>query len=470
LNFELEQSDLNQQGNLVEIEIVDLNSDGDGVGKLGDRVVFVPDTVTGDRALVRLVRSKRQYWLGKLHQLLQPSPHRIRPRCIVADKCGGCQWQHIGDDYQRLNKRDRVIQALERIGGFDDIRHKIAPLLTNDSLGYRNKATYPFGISATGKVQTGYYQRNSHQIVNLNQCPIQDPRLNPLLAQIKQDIQQQGWSIYREQNHQGHLRHLALRVGRHTGEMLLTLVSTDWHLSGLKEQARVWLQRYPQLVGVALNRNPNRTNAIFGSETRTIAGKPFLEETFAGLQLQLRPETFFQVNTEVAEALWKSIVEKLDLQGNEVAIDTYCGIGTFTLPLAKRVKSAIGIDVQPEAIAQAQLNAQVNEINNVSFVSGTVEAILPQLAAEVLPDLVLLDPPRKGCDRAVIDTLLAIKPPHLVYISCQPATLARDLKLLCQKSNYQLIWVQPADFFPQTAHVECAVFLRHGQTNMIRLN
>jgi 23S rRNA (uracil1939-C5)-methyltransferase len=464
------QNQMTQQGNLVEIEIVDLNSDGDGVGKIGDRVVFVPDTVTGDRALVRLVRSKRQYWLGKLHQLLQPSPHRIRPRCIVADKCGGCQWQHISDEYQRLNKRDRVVQALERIGGFDNIGDKIAPLLTNEcSLGYRNKATYPFGISATG-IQTGYYQRHSHQIVNLNQCPIQDPRLNPLLAQIKQDIQQRGWSIYREQNHQGQLRNLALRVGRQTGEMLLTLVSTDGHLLGLEEQARVWLQRYPQLVGVALNLNPHRTNAIFGSETHTIAGKPFLQEIFAGLTLQLRPETFFQVNTEVAEALWQTIVEKLDLQGDEVAIDAYCGIGTFTLPLAKRVKRALGIEVQSEAIAQAQLNAQVNEIDNVSFLAGTVETILPQLAAEVLPELVLLDPPRKGCDRAVINALLEITPPRLVYISCQPATLARDLKLLCQHNNYQIIWVQPADFFPQTAHVECAVFLRHEPTSMIGLN
>jgi 23S rRNA (uracil1939-C5)-methyltransferase len=366
---------MTQQGKLVELEITDLNSDGDGVGRIGDRVVFVPDTVTGDRVLVRLVHIKRQYILGKLHQLIQASPHRIRPRCIVADKCGGCQWQHIDDGYQRIAKRDRVIQALERIGGFS--QPNVAPILADDaSLGYRNKATYPLGISTTGKVQTGYYRRNSHQIVNLNQCPVQDPRLNPLLAEIKRDIQQRGWSIYDENRDRGQLRHLSLRIGRRTGEMLLTLVSTDWDLEDIQEQAQIWLQRYPQLVGVALNRNPERTNVIFGSETRAIAGKPCLREIFAGLELQLRPETFFQVNTEVAEALLNRIIEKLDLQGNEVLIDAYCGIGTFTLPLARRVKQAIGIEVQPASVEQARLNARLNGITNVSFIAAEVETIL----------------------------------------------------------------------------------------------
>ena len=450
---------MTQQGNLVEIEITDLNSDGDGVGRIDDRVIFVPDTVTGDRALVRLVQLKRQYILGKLHQLLQPSPYRIRPRCIVADKCGGCQWQHISDEYQRHAKRDRVVRALERIGGF--VSPNVATILVDEaSLGYRNKATYPLGISATGQVQTGYYRRNSHQIVNLNQCPVQDPRLNPLLAAIKQDIARRGWPIYDEKRHQGQLRHLSLRIGRRTGEMLLTLISTDWHLQDLQEQAQIWLQRYPQLVGVALNRNPERTNAIFGSETHAIAGQTYLREIFAGLELQLRPDTFFQVNTKVAEALLDKIIEKLDLQGHEILIDAYCGIGTFTLPLAQRVKKAIAIEVQQASIEQAQLNAKLNRITNVSFLVGEVETILPQLEIAP-PDIILVDPPRKGCDRAVIETILKIRPSRLVYVSCQPATLARDLNLLCQKGNYELIFAQPADFFPQTAHVECAAFLRH---------
>jgi|SRR5919199_18332 23S rRNA (uracil1939-C5)-methyltransferase len=445
-----------QQGQLVEVMITDLNDTGEGVGRLEGRVVFVPDTVVGDRVLVRLVRVKSNYANGKLHQLLEPSPHRIRPNCIVADKCGGCQWQHIDYHYQLEAKQNLVIQALEHIGGFTS--PSVAPILTTDtSLAYRNKATYPLKRSATGQVQAGYYHQGSHQLINLNQCPVQDARLNPLLAEIKQDIEQLGWSVYNEERHQGRLRHLSLRIGRRTGEMLLTLVTTDWRLQNLEAQAQKWLTRYPKLVGICVNQNPNRTNVIFGDETRCIAGQPYLQEEFAGLQLQLKPETFFQVNTEVAEALLNAIVEQLALKGDEILVDAYCGIGTFTLPLAQRVRQAMGLEVHPASVEQAQLNAQLNGITNVTFKTGAVETLLPQL--EIRPDVVLLDPPRKGCDRAVIETLLMSAPKHIVYVSCKPATLARDLKLLCHTGGYQLAHVQPADFFPQTPHVECAAFL-----------
>jgi 23S rRNA (uracil1939-C5)-methyltransferase len=491
-----------QQGELVEVTIADLNDAGEGVGRWENRVVFVPDTVTGDRVLVRLVRVKPDYAWGKLERLLVRSSYRDRPSCIVADKCGGCQWQHISYAYQLEAKRHQVIQTLERIGGFD--RPPVASVLAAaQPLHYRNKVTYPLGRSATGQVQAGYYQKGSHQLINLNQCPVQDSRLNPLLAEVKRDIQQLGWPIYDEKRHQGQgehpkcansqsphpptpsptspwpsrkfllagrrgagvkmgmfpgqVRHLSLRIGRRTGEMLLTLVVTDWHLPHIARQAQQWLDRYPQLVGVALNYNPKRTNAIFGEETRCVAGKPYLQEEFANLQFQLRPETFFQVYTEQAEALLEVIIDRLHLQGDEVLVDAYCGIGTFTLPLALRVKEAIGLEVQVTSIEQAELNAQLNGIDNVKFQVGTVEKLLPQL--EVKPDIVLLDPPRQGCDRAVLESLLQIQPQQIAYISCKPATLARDLKILCSAGEYQLNYVQPADFFPQTAHVECAAFL-----------
>jgi 23S rRNA (uracil1939-C5)-methyltransferase len=445
-----------QQGQLVEVRITDLNDTGEGVGRLGGRVVFVPDTVTGDRILVRLVHVKANYANGKLHEILEPSPHRIRPNCIVADKCGGCQWQHIDYEYQQSAKHNLVVQALERIGGFT--QPPVAPILTSDSfLAYRNKVTYPLKRSATGQVQAGYYQKGSHQLINLNQCPVQDSRLNPLLAEVKQDIERMGWSVYDERRHQGRIRHLSLRIGRRTGEMLLTLIATDWKLGDLDVQAQQWMTRYPKLVGVSVNRNPNRTNAIFGDETRCIAGQPYLKEEFAGLEFQLSPETFFQVNTEAAEALLNAIAQQLALKGDEVLVDAYCGIGTFTLPLAQRVRQAIGLEVQPASVEQAQSNAQLNGISNVMFKTGTVETLLPQLG--ITPDIVLLDPPRKGCDRQVIETLLQILPRRIVYISCKPATLARDLKLISQTGSYQLDHIQPADFFPQTPHVECAAFL-----------
>jgi len=445
-----------QQGKLVEVVITDLSDTGDGVGRWEDRVVFVPDTVIGDRVHTRLLNVKPHYAHGQLHELLEASCHRIRPSCIVADKCGGCQWQHVAYEYQLEAKQNQVIQALERIGGFNC--PPVEPVLAAPSpLAYRNKATYPLGVSATGRVQAGYYQKGSHQLINLNQCPVQDTRLNPLLAEVKQDIQQLGWQVYNEQRHKGQVRHLGLRVGRRTGEMLLTLVVKNWDLPGIEAQAQEWLNRYPQLVGVSLNRNSERTNTIFGPQTRCIVGLPYLLEEFANLQFQVRADTFFQVYTESAEALLQVIIEQLNLQGDEVLVDAYCGIGTLTLPLARALRQAIGLEVQPEAVEQAQLNAQLNRITNVTFQVGQVETLLPQL--DITPDIVLLDPPRKGCDRIVIESLLRSSPRRIVYVSCKPATLARDLKLLCQPGNYRLTKVQPADFFPQTAHVECAAFL-----------
>lgn len=445
-----------QQGDLIEIAIADLSNTGEGVGRFEEQVVFVPDTVPGDRAIVRLVHVKPTYAHGKLHELLEASPHRVRPSCIVADKCGGCQWQHIDYEYQLLAKHNQVIQALQRIGGF--VNPPVDAMLTTSApLGYRNKSTYPLGISATGQVQAGYYQKGSHQLVNLNQCPVQDSRLNPLLAEVKQDIQQRGWRIYDERKHQGQIRHLGLRIGRRTGEMLLTLVVKDWNLPGIETQAQEWLKRYPQLMGVSLNRNSDRTNAIFGSQTRCIAGVPYLREKFADLEFQVLPDTFFQVYTEAAEALLQVIQSELNLQGQELLVDAYCGIGTLTLPLAKQVRQAIGIELQPEAVQQAIFNAQHNDINNVTFQVGAVEKLLPEM--EIIPDVVLLDPPRKGCDLAVIDSLLLSKPSRIVYVSCKVATLARDLKLLCQDGQYTVTRVQPADFFPQTAHVEAVAFL-----------
>jgi 23S rRNA (uracil1939-C5)-methyltransferase len=276
------------------------------------------------------------------------------------------------------------------------------------------------------------------------------------LAQIKQDMQQRGWSIYDEASHQGEVRHLGLRIGRRTGEVLLTIVAKSGNLPQLKEQAKEWMHRYPNLVGVCLNLNPDRTNSIFGSETRCIKGQQALKERFAGLEFHIQPTTFFQVNTEQAEALLQKIIQELQLRGNETLLDAYCGIGTMTLPLAKRVKEAIGIEIQPEAIEQAIANAALNGITNATFQIGAAEQILPQL--KLKPEIVLLDPPRKGCDRAVIEALLAMEADRIVYVSCNSSTLARDLKLLSQK--YQTTRVQPADFFPQTAHIEAAAFLK----------
>jgi len=445
-----------KQGDLVTLKITDLNSSGEGVGRVDGKVVFVPDTVTGDYVQVRVAQVKSKYTRAVLKIIFTSSEYRIRPRCIVADKCGGCQWQHIDENFQREAKQKQVKDALQRIGGLEPI--EIAPILFSEqTLNYRNKSTYSLKLSASGKVQAGYFRKGSHKIVNLNQCPVQDERLHPLLKNIKQDIHYQGWSIYDETNHQWQLRHLSLRIGINTGEMLLTLVSTDEQLPNLEKQAQIWLEQYPNLVGVCLNINSDRTNIIFGQTTKTIAGKAYLKEVFAGIDLEIRADTFFQINTTSAELLLQKIIEQLDLQGSEILVDAYCGIGTFTLPFAKLVQKALGVESSASSVEQAINNAHINQIENVDFLEGKVEDCLSQLAFK--PDLVILDPPRKGCQPKVIETLLSIQPNKIVYVSCNPGTLARDLKVLVDSGIYQLDYLQCADFFPQTKHVETVVIL-----------
>lgn len=463
-----------KQGEKITVSIIDLAEGGNGVGRYEDRVVFVPDTVPGDQVLVRLERVKSKYAEGKLIKITKAGSSRIRPHCIVADKCGGCQWQHIDYGYQLEAKGRLVANILSRVGGFvDPCVGEVLP--SPNPLAYRNKVTYPLRLSSTGQVQAGYYQKASHRLINLNQCPVQDENLNPLLADVKHDIQHRGWQVYDEKQHRGTVRYLSFRIGRRTGEILLTLVVNNDNLPQLTDQAEMWLNKYPQLVGVCVNVNSDRTNVILGDKTHCVMGKPYVNEVFGDLQFRLGPDTFFQVNTEAAESLLSAISSELNLQGDEMLVDAYCGIGTFTLPLAKQLVGnssqgkirAVGLEFQPGAVAQAIGNANLNDINNVDFRAGNAQKLLPQL--EFKPDVVLLDPPRKGCDRNIIKTLLTLQPKRIVYISCRPATLARDLKLLCETGIYQLTKVQPVDFFPQTAHVECAAFLTRKErcTSMV---
>lgn len=450
-----------QQGQTLTLDITDLSSSGEGVGRWENRVVFVPDTVPGDRVQARLIFIKPSFGRGKLLEVLEASGDRVRPACIVADKCGGCQWQPVAYEAQLAAKQQQIQDALKRIGGFEQVQ--IDPILAADNpLGYRNKATYPLGLSPEGNVKTGYFRKGTHQIVNLNQCPVQDDRLDPLLAEVKQDIQQRSWSIFDEDTREGAIRHLALRIGRRTGEMLLTIISTMWELEGLEEQCQQWQARYPDLVGICINRNRKSGNAIWGKKTRYIVGRPFLEEQFADLTFRIYPTTFFQIYTEQAERLLQVILDELQLQGTEAIVDAYCGIGTLTLPLAKRADVCLGLEVLEDSVESAAENAEINEIPNVQFQAGTVADLLPEVALYLqnrMPDVVVLDPPRKGCDDRVLAALIALRPARIAYMSCNPATLARDLQKLCQEGGYTLKRVQPADFFPQTAHVECVAFL-----------
>lgn len=448
------------QGQKITLTIDDLADSGDGVGRYENIAIFVPNSVPGDRLQVKLEFVKKNFANASIEKILTPSSDRVRPSCIVADKCGGCQWQAVSYPAQLRTKQNIVLQALQRIGGFSPemLTDLISPIVgAKDSLHYRNKVTYPLATGKDGNLKAGYYQKGSHRIVNLNQCPAQDERLDPMLAELKMDIHNQCWEIYDENTHTGLLRHLGLRIGRSTGEILITLVTRDWQVPNLSVFAQTWLERYDKVVGVILNCNPDKTNAIFGRESRCIAGKDYLLEKFAGLTFRLRGDTFFQVYTEQAEQMLKIIEAELKLEGTEVLLDAYAGIGTIALPLAEQVKQAIAIEIQPQATAQGKLNAELNGIDNVVFHTGKVEELIGTL--NLHPDIVILDPPRKGCEPEVITFLRENAPDRLVYVSCNPATQARDLKLLCEGDRYQITRIQPIDFFPQTSHVEAIAFL-----------
>eukprot|EP00803_Ostreobium_quekettii_P007378 evm.model.scf_89.15 EVM.evm.TU.scf_89.15 scf_89:69303-73111(+) len=458
-----------RQGSLVDLTVTGLSSTGDAVGRFNGRVVFVPDACPGDRLSVRLLHVKSGQARAEIQRVIEPSPFRVRPRCIVADKCGGCQWQVVEYGRQLEAKRDQVYQALRRIGHLQE--PEVATLVSSEPFWYRNKVTYPLRSSGHGDVQAGCYRKGSHRIVNINQCPVQDPRLDPLLANVKADISRLGWPVCKDDglSLEPCLRHLSMRVGRRTGEILLTLVATGAPTYGEKgpfcqkaaeEQAAKWMAQYDGLVGVCVNVQPQQTNVIFGRTTVCLAGRGYLNEEFAGLLFQVGPTTFFQVNTEVAEKMAAIVLERLGLHGHQTVVDAYCGIGTLTLPLAKSLPEGrvVGIEVQAEAIMDARANAHRNGICNIEFKVGRVEDILPIEFQLQHVDAVLLDPPRKGLHSAVVKALLKVQPKKIVYVSCNPATLARDLQTLCANS-YSLAGVQPFDFFPQTSHVESVAFL-----------
>ncbi len=450
-------------GQKIPLMIVDLADNGNGVGRYEDFVVFVPNTVPGDKLLVQLDRIKKNWAEGKPIEIVSPSPDRVRPHCIVADKCGGCQWQFASYSYQLQSKQNQVLQALVRLGKFpeDTIKAKIENILgAPQPFHYRNKVIYPIAQNQEGKIKVGYYQPNTHKVINLNQCPVQDQRLDPILLAVKQDLNRSGWSVYNEANHQGNLRHLGFRIGRHSGEILITIVSQSWELENIEQFAKNWLT-LPGVVGVILNRNCQPGNVIFGSESRCISGRDYIVEYFADLTLHLTADTFFQVYTEQAELLVELLSDLLDLQNTETIVDAYCGVGTFTLPLARYSRKCYGIEIQEQAIRQAQKNAILNKLTDrVEFTTGKVEKLLPSLATN--PDILILDPPRKGCESEVIEFIVQSKIDRVVYISCNPATLARDLQLLCATDRYEIKTIQPIDFFPQTAHVETMVLLNRS--------
>ena len=441
-------------GQRLQLEVDSLGHQGQGVGRWQGQVVFVPAALPGETVQVRVRRLAKRHLEAELLTVDSPSPARRRPACILAERCGGCSLLHCEDSTQADLKTDLVRQALERLG---HLRAPVQPIWSaEDGLGYRNRALIPLERTAEGQLRAGYYRRGSHRIVNLNRCPVLDPRIDALIAPLKAELESSGWPVDVNLSTSGGLRHLGLRVGHHSGEVLITLVSSHDQLPGLEALAQVWRQRWPQVVGVGLNLQPKANNVIIGPETRCLSGRPWLVERFTGIELRIGHDTFFQVNTPQAERLVNPLVDFFADASGPV-VDAYCGIGTFSLPLAAAGAEVLGLEVHEASVEQAIANAERNHLPGARFERADVAARLAERLTTTAG--LLVDPPRRGLSPEALAAIQAGRPARLAYISCNPATMARDLGQLCVEGGYGLRRLQPVDFFPQTSHVECLALL-----------
>ena len=445
-------------GQRLELAIDGCGHDGQGVGRWHDWAVFIPGALPGERVEARLRRVAKRHLEADLVGVVEPCPDRQKPACILADHCGGCSLQHCTEAAQAALKQQQVAETVRRLGGLAITPEPIwqAP----QALGYRNRALIPLERATDGSIRAGYYRRGSHRIVNMNRCPVLDPRIDQLVEPIKHDLTNTDWPVDVNLSDGGGLRHLALRVGHHSGELLITLVSSHAELPGLTELAQVWMGRWPALVGVGLNLQPRASNVVLGPTTELVLGRPWLLERFAGIELHIGADTFFQVNTPQAERLVPLLAQFFGADRAPQLLDAYCGIGTFALPLAAAGASVLGLELHGQSVQQARANAVRAGLPTTDFLEGDVGTLLQAHLGGV--DGLVVDPPRKGLSDDARQAIEANPPPRLAYISCNPATLARDLASLCGVAGYRVVRLQPVDFFPQTSHVECVALLQRG--------
>lgn len=440
-------------GQEITVTVHGLGSSGEGVARYEGLTIFVPGGAPGDRLLARVQEVKKNYARAALVRVEEPSPDRVAPPCPVVGECGGCQLQHIAYAAQLRLKRQQVADALERLGKLSGVT--VHPTLgMADPWHYRNKAQFPVGWRA-GRVIAGFFAPGTHRVVDIDQCQIQHPLGNRIMAEVKALAERYGVRIYDERTHTGVLRHVLARVGRGTGEAMAVLVTNGPDFPHGREIARELMARIPGLVSVVQNINPARTNVVLGRESRVLAGKEHITDYIGDLEFKISPVSFFQVNPAQTEVLYGKALEYAGLTGTETVIDLYCGIGTISLFLARRCREVIGIEWVEEAVADARQNAALNGIQNARFIAGDAAVEMPRLAGKgVRADVIVLDPPRKGCDEPVLEAVARMAPRRVVYVSCNPASLARDLGRLAGM-GYRTAEVQPVDMFPHTAHVEC---------------
>lgn len=487
----------------VVIDIIGMNHDGEGVGRANGYTLFVQGALPGEKARVKVLKTKKQYGYAKLLELVEQSPNRIAAPCPIYDQCGGCQLQHMNYTGQLEWKRQLVVDNLERIGklrvvreaaGAGDTRvgnerngtdgggdiensetNRANPavsgvdsdqegILVRPTLGmsepwrYRNKSQVPIGVTEGGLVG-GFYARGSHRIVDMETCLIQHEQNDEVVSRVKAIGRKLGITAYNEETGQGLLRHVVVKIGFATREMMIVLVTNGERIPRVNEWISAIREELPAVVSACQNVNTRKTNVIFGDVTRVLWGREVIHDYIGDVKFAISARSFYQVNPAQTEVLYGKTVEYAGLTGEETVIDAYCGIGTISLFLAQHAKKVYGVEIVKEAIEDARANAELNGMKHVEFEVGASEDVIPRWKEQgIEADVIVVDPPRKGCDPRLLETILEMKPERVVYVSCNPSTLARDLRVL-EDGGYRTVEVTPVDMFPHTVHVESVVLL-----------
>ena len=447
-----------RKNDIVTLKIEDCGIDGEGIGKADGFTVFVKDAVIGDTVRAKIMKAKKNYGYGRLEEIITPSPDRVEPKCQFARQCGGCQLQALSYEKQLEFKTSKVRGHLERIGGFTDIpMEKILGM--DQPFHYRNKAQFPVGKSKDGRIITGFYAGRTHSIIENRDCALGVTRNKEVLDRVIAHMEKFHIQPYDENTGKGLVRHVLIRYGFFTDEMMVCLIINGEKLPG--EEALVKsLRQIPETVSVMVNVNKKRNNVILGEKVRLLWGQPYITDKIGEISYQISPLSFFQVNPYQTGRLYGKALEYAQLSGNETVWDLYCGIGTISLFLAQKAKMVRGVEIIPAAIENAKENARLNGFDNTEFFVGKAEEVLPEQFARTgeRAHAIVVDPPRKGCDETLLSTIIEMQPDRVVYVSCDSATLARDLKYLCER-GYELKKVCPVDMFPNTVSVETVVLL-----------
>lgn len=435
------------------VDIVDIGQGGVGIGKYEGFTVFVEGGLIQDKVKVRINKSKKNYAVGDIVEIIEKSPFRVDRICSDDLKdCGGCQIQELDYNKQLELKTNEVKQVISRIGKLENVEiHETIGM--QSPCRYRNKAQFPIQ-NINGSTAIGFYKKKSHDVIPTDMCVIQHDINDKIIKIIKTYIQAYNVSIYNETTHTGVLRHLVTKVGFTTNEVMVVLVTNGTNLPHLNELASVLKENIPGFKTLVLNVNKAKTNVILGKENKVIYGNGKINDYIGDLVFEISPLSFFQVNPVQTEVLYNKALEYAELKENDTVFDIYCGIGTISLFLAQKAKKVYGIEIVEDAIKDAKINANLNNLDNVEFYVGKAEEVVPKMYKEgKTANVVVVDPPRKGCDEKVLDTIVSMKPDRVVYVSCNPSTLARDLAYLNER-GYKCLEVQPVDMFPHTMHVE----------------